>query len=279
MAGAVGLLRGGWALATPAARRLPLPVAAAAAAGLRRRRAPRPGPGPRPRALRAGAKAPKAPGAPAAPAGGEEEPLALGSLGPGVEAGEGEWARTALEAAEAAAGSMQAVHGVELALYGFRCAAGKVEISLDRLDNPYGSPSLDDIGRFTQIFHRRLELTVGEERAGEVEVEVSSPGAEREVRVPEDLERFAGLPLDVRYRDEDEAGPFERTEALRLVALDAAAGTAEWELADVRANNRRRHSKKKKKERRGERGGGRKAGVAFELALERVVRVNIHLDI
>ncbi len=58
--------------------------------------------------------------------------------------------------------------------------------------------------------------------------------------MPADLQRFAGLPMRVRYAPE---GPLEAgqqagevTEVLDLVSYDAAAGLTVWKLADVRAN-------------------------------------------
>lgn len=46
-----------------------------------------------------------------------------------------------------------------------------------------------------------LEAEMGVDAAGDISMEVSSPGAERTLRLPGDLQRFAGLPLYVEYTD------------------------------------------------------------------------------
>lgn len=66
----------------------------------------------------------------------------------------------------------------------------RLDIRLESMADKYGSPSLDDIERFSRELSQRLSALLGEEAAGSLEVEVSSPGAEREVEVPRDLERF-----------------------------------------------------------------------------------------
>lgn len=49
-----------------------------------------------------------------------------------------------------------------------------------QLEDKYGSPSLDDVTLFARAFYRELEDTLGEEEAGTITVEVSSP-----VRIPQ----------------------------------------------------------------------------------------------
>lgn len=66
----------------------------------------------------------------------------------------------------------------------------RADVRLDKLSDPRGSPSLDDIEDFSRRFYKALEERLGEEVAGRMEVEVSSPGAERPVGIPGELERF-----------------------------------------------------------------------------------------
>jgi ribosome maturation factor RimP len=163
-----------------------------------------------------------------------------------------------------------------LALYSLRCfaAPARADVRLDRLDDDYGSPSLDDIEKFSRALGAAFEAAVGEEAAGEVALEVSTPGAERELVLPGDLKRFAPLPLWVEYdtaaavvsapnakskKSKGEGGSGGDGDAsaeapaaaaaaaataaasvtaavLQLVSLDEASGSSEWCLADVRAN-------------------------------------------
>jgi ribosome maturation factor RimP len=44
-----------------------------------------------------------------------------------------------------------------------------------QLDDKYGSPSLDEVSKFSQEFSRALDAKIGEEAAGKLSVEVSSP--------------------------------------------------------------------------------------------------------
>ena len=197
------------------------------------------------------------------------------------------WVGAVRRSGEAALAALRAEHGLELELFSFEAveAEGRLAIALDKPENPYGSPSLDDIALFSKVLRARLELTLGAELAGRVEVEVSSPGADRCLRLPGDLRRFAGLPLLVKYQgvgDAQETGepgaaspPTVREDVLALVGLDEAAGTAEWELADVRANKRRRNSKAARKKR----AGGPVPGEPFTLPLAHLVEARIHIDI
>ena len=87
-------------------------------------------------------------------------------------------------------------------------------------------------------------------------VQVSSPGAERVLRVPQDLERFHELPMYVRYVDEAATSSPERVseqeEILELVEVGEAEVT--WKIANVRFNReaggKGRGLTKKQRERR-----------------------------
>ena len=50
-----------------------------------------------------------------------------------------------------------------------------------------------------------LEALLGPEASGEISLEVSSPGAERQLQLPRDLYRFQQLPLRVEYKAQDGA--------------------------------------------------------------------------
>ena len=104
-----------------------------------------------------------------------------------------------------------------------------------QLEDEYGSPSLEDITNLSRALSSGLEEELGEEEAGTIEVEVSSPvsiasqlhasncstshmlgcrgapliqasvfqGAERILKLPGELTRFGQLPLTVEFELED----------------------------------------------------------------------------
>eukprot|EP01018_Ginkgo_biloba_P031237 Gb_22791 [translate_table: standard] len=69
--------------------------------------------------------------------------------------------------------------------------------------------------------------------------QVSSPGAERLLRVPQDLERFKDLPMQVSYLEEiTEANPSSKEQdgIFQLDCLDLDSGYCMWKLANVKVN-------------------------------------------
>ena len=67
--------------------------------------------------------------------------------------------------------------------------------------------------------------------------QVSSPSAERIVRVPQDLERFKDLPMYVRYLEETaESGSQEQDGIFHLDSVEMESGYSTWKLANVKLN-------------------------------------------
>ncbi|GIL58567.1 hypothetical protein Vafri_13510 [Volvox africanus] len=168
---------------------------------------------------------------------GEDDDYAASFLEPDdapreVATGGTAWGEVVLRAAQGVL-AQPAMKGLELYLFRALPASRKVDIRLDKLDDLYGSPSIDDIERFQRSLFAALDRDMGPEAAGEISFEVSSPGAERLVRVPDELNRFAELPLQVEYRTSDGK---DVSSVLLLVGLDEAAGLSSWRLANVRAN-------------------------------------------
>lgn len=68
-------------------------------------------------------------------------------------------------------------------------------------------------------------------------LQVSSPGAERVVRIPQDLERFKDLPMYVSYIEtSSDSSSEEKDGILELESFDVESGSAKWKLANVRLN-------------------------------------------
>eukprot|EP00887_Chlorella_sp_A99_P005108 scaffold25.g5108.t1 len=218
-----------------------------------------------------------------------------------VSTGGVQWGEQALEAVLRLLGESK-----DLALYSFRAlpSSRRLDVRLDKLTGRFGSPSLDDIEAFTRRLGAELEAALGEEAAGDIEVEVSSPGAERQVRFPAELSRFAELPMRVEFdagaatiasttastspaaapaaapttrevapssSPSSPSGGAAESQVLEFVGVDEAAGVTRWRLADVRANRsatgRGRSLTRKQRE------------AEWLIPLAALRRVNLHLDI
>jgi ribosome maturation factor RimP len=166
-----------------------------------------------------------------------------------------------------------------LEIYSFRVIqrSKRVDIRLDKLTNKYGSPSLDEVGTFSRNLNVELEAVMGEEAAGEIEIEVSSPGAERFVKVPEEFERFGEMPMLVEYDSIGEEGGKERKKTV-LQFQNVVDGEGEkeqgglkskWTLADVRANRSGKGRVLNKKQRE----------TVIDIPVKDIIQVNLHVDI
>lgn len=67
---------------------------------------------------------------------------------------------------------------------------------------------------------------------------MSSPGVERVVRIPQDLERFKDRNLYVKYVTEvmETGSSSEHDGVFRLISYDSESSSCTWGLADVRVN-------------------------------------------
>lgn len=123
---------------------------------------------------------------------------------------------------------------IGLSLYAFRVVelSKSIEVRLESLLDVYGSPSIGDIENFARLYRGALEDKLGEEDAGQFSIQVSSPGAERRLRIPDDLDRFKSLPLTVQHTD---GSGVQVSQVLRFV--EASSDSTVWTLADVKANS------------------------------------------
>lgn len=67
-------------------------------------------------------------------------------------------------------------------------------------------------------------------------MEVSSPGADRLLRVPDDLLRFKDMAMIVNYLEDSDARPLEKEGVYHLDSIEAESKCCVWKLADVREN-------------------------------------------
>ena len=148
------------------------------------------------------------------------------------------------------------------------------EVELDGLQDERGAVSLEDCQAFSQRFvelvDNRLARGGGPDTEGLPEgltpdnysLEVASAGAERELRLPEDLERFRGLPLKLRYRDSEGK---DRSDLVVFQGIENDAGEASFEPYTPK---RKRRSKGEKKQN----------GREIRLPLCEMIRANLYLD-
>ncbi|BBN03776.1 ribosome maturation factor RimP [Marchantia polymorpha subsp. ruderalis] len=153
-----------------------------------------------------------------------------GGDGGGVVLGETQWGSKALELAEEVVREM----GTDFSIFAFKASTdGLVRVRLDKLSDQYGSPTMTDIEKFSRKYSEVLDNSGLIPQS--VAVEVSSPGAERMVKVPDDLERFKQLPMYVQYL-EGESVSEEKDGVLELESLDPESGMTVWKLANVKFN-------------------------------------------
>lgn len=145
----------------------------------------------------------------------------------------------------------------------------------------YGSPSLDEVESFSRSLVASLEDSMGEEEAGQIEIEVSSPGAERQVKIPLELSRFAELPMKVLYRQATAGSGGEQgieLQILQFINLEdktTGSGGADdpvtfsmWKLADVKANRTGKGRPLNKKQRE----------TVIEINLADIEKIYLHVD-
>ncbi|CAI9755866.1 unnamed protein product [Fraxinus pennsylvanica] len=159
-----------------------------------------------------------------------------GAGGGGLSLAGTAWDRKAYEIAEEVALSFDG----ELSIYAFKTLLNAtIQVRIERLTNKSGSPSMTDIEAFSATYRARLDEA---EAAGSIpeniSLEVSSPGVERIVRIPQDLERFRDRNMYVKYVTEVvETGlSSEHDGVFRLISFDSEANSCTWGLADVRVN-------------------------------------------
>ncbi|KAL9668051.1 hypothetical protein QQ045_002424 [Rhodiola kirilowii] len=128
-------------------------------------------------------------------------------------------------------------YGDGMELYAFKTTPrGYIYVRLDKLSNIYGCPDIEELEKYNQEYKKKLD-EIGKSRdiPDDLAIEVSSPGAERLLKVPDDLTRFKDLPMRVCYVEE--VSTRVKESVFLLENIDTESGTCEWKLADVKANS------------------------------------------
>ncbi|XP_024963417.1 uncharacterized protein LOC112503651 [Cynara cardunculus var. scolymus] len=159
-----------------------------------------------------------------------------GGGGGGVSLAGTTWDKEALTIAEQVSMSFDG----ELGIYAFKTLQNSaIRVRIERLSNKSGSPTMEDIEAFSKAFRERLnEAEAAGSIPDDISLEVSSPGLERVIRVPQDLDRFKDRPMYVKYtvKVDDATSSVERDGILRLESFDLETECCTWGLADVRVN-------------------------------------------
>ncbi|RWW10096.1 hypothetical protein GW17_00026381 [Ensete ventricosum] len=172
----------------------------------------------------------------------EAEPVVClgdGGNGGGVVLGGVSWGERVLSVAREV---LDLHFGEDLVMYALKVSPrGYVYVRLDKLTNKYGCPSIEEIESFNSLYKKRLdEMVESGEMLLDLALQVSSPGAERLLRVPEDMNRFKEMPMRVQYLEREEAVESkhhqQKVGVFLIESIDADAGHCTWKLADVREN-------------------------------------------
>ncbi|XXG81332.1 hypothetical protein AAC387_Pa09g1995 [Persea americana] len=108
------------------------------------------------------------------------------------------WDKKALDLAEEVCISF----GGDLKIYAFKTSASStIKVLIENMENKYGSPSITDIEDFSSAYRARLdEAEVAGATPDNYSLEVSSPGVERIVQIPQELDWFKNKPMYVKKR-------------------------------------------------------------------------------
>ncbi|MCC5816524.1 MAG: ribosome maturation factor RimP [Leptospira sp.] len=145
-----------------------------------------------------------------------------------------------------------------LALFSFKIKKSSVsmimEVVLDHLENQYGSVSLDDCENVSRHLGSKIEEIDPEL---DYQLKVQSAGAERELRLPDDLYRFSGLLMNLEILDEEGRSSFG---VFKLLEIDP---NGRLRLESFRSKGQKKSGKKP----------------VLELPLERVKKGNLYIHI
>ncbi|KAL6962362.1 hypothetical protein U1Q18_037319 [Sarracenia purpurea var. burkii] len=159
-----------------------------------------------------------------------------GAGGGGISLAGTPWDKEALAMAEEVSLSFDG----ELKIYAFKTLANStIRVRIEKLSNKSGSPSMADIEAFSLAYRKRLdEAELSGSIPENVSLEVSSPGVERVVQVPQELDRFKDRPMYVKYVNQvaGTSSSIENDGVFRLVSFDTETNCCIWGLADVKVN-------------------------------------------
>lgn len=169
----------------------------------------------------------------------EEEDEAESEIGDGGDGGgivlqNCSWGARALSIAQ----EVLPQFGDDIELFSFKTTPrGYIYVRLDKLPSKYGCPDIEVIESYNREYKKRLDEAGQEgELPEDLAIEVSSPGAERLLKVPDDLQRFQDMPMRVSYIEDVDTQCPEKTGIFYLDAIETESRSCVWRLADVKVN-------------------------------------------
>ncbi|RZC07121.1 hypothetical protein D0Y65_014484, partial [Glycine soja] len=131
----------------------------------------------------------------------------------------------------------------ELQIYAFRILVNcTIQVRIENLSKKSGSPSMEDIEAFSATYRAKLdEAEIAKVVPDNICLEVSSPGVERIVRIPDDLDRFKDRPMYVKYAINDDPNnpAAEGDGVFKLESFGMETKCCTWGLADVKVNRQK----------------------------------------
>lgn len=128
--------------------------------------------------------------------------------------------------------------GDDMKMYAFKTTPrGYIYVRLDKLSNQYGCPSMEELESYSREYKKGLdEAGTLKEIPDDLAISVSSPGAERVLKVPDDLCRFKDMPMTVCYVEDMEFKSLEKCGVFMLDSIETEQGMCVWKLANVKEN-------------------------------------------
>ncbi|XP_042490854.1 uncharacterized protein LOC122070709 [Macadamia integrifolia] len=126
----------------------------------------------------------------------------------------------------------------DMDLYAFKVSPrGYIYVRMDKLSNKYGCPSMDELESYSCLYKKKLEeMGQSGDIPDDLALEVSSPGAERMLKVPDDLGRFKDLPMRVCYVEDVDPKFQEKDGVFLLESVETDTELCVWKLAHVKEN-------------------------------------------
>lgn len=135
----------------------------------------------------------------------------------------------------------------------------KIRVLLDKMNHPLGSVTIEECEEYTHLYRMKLDSHLSEDDQYRYSLEVSSAGAEREVRLPEELKRFQNQLMKVSYDHEGKS----RNIVMHFIRGDQTE--TYWKYAKVKYNRNQGINLKNTQN-------------EIMIPMEDIIKVNLYLD-
>ena len=161
--------------------------------------------------------------------------------------------------------------GTEIYSIRLRKAGGgyHIEVELDDLNHPTGSVNLEQCEAFSRSLIEGLDAALESDREGlpadlnaeNYSLEVASAGAERQLRLPGDLERFMASPMKLQFEQEGTV----HTEIVEFTGKEEREGQELLLFRSYKAGGSRKKAARGKEK-------------TYALGLQQIRKANLYLD-